>query len=106
MDRPYLPSEVSCNLGRDWPDARGIWQNSDRTLGAFLNRKDHIILSLVEPGSNFKASFSKFYKFVKQVSIFFFSKYSCKNALKRFDFFWNKSLNISSRRRLGHRNGR
>lgn len=67
MDRPYLPSEVSSNIGRDWPDARGIWQNSDKTLNAFLNRKDHILLSVTDPGSNFKASFTKFYQFVKRV---------------------------------------
>lgn len=66
MDRPYLPSEVSCNLGRDWPDSRGIWQNNDRSLVAFLNRRDHIILSLINSGADFKSSFVKFFEFVSR----------------------------------------
>lgn len=69
MDRPFKLSELSCNLGRDWPDARGIWQSYDQSFGAFLNRNDHIVLSAINFGSNLKNLFINFYKFVHKVCI-------------------------------------
>lgn len=67
MDRPYYPSETSANLPRDWPDARGIWVNQDKTLVAHLNRKDHMLLSVISNENDFKAVFSKFVDYIKEV---------------------------------------
>lgn len=69
MERPFMPTELSANLGRDWPDARGIWLNDDKTLVAHLNRKDHVILSVIDKSHDLKASFTKFAEFVHKVKI-------------------------------------
>ncbi|RNA32448.1 creatine kinase S- mitochondrial [Brachionus plicatilis] len=66
MNRPYHPNDLSANLGKDWPDARGIWLNHDRTLAAFVNRRDHVVLSLMDRSSDLGASFTKFVDFVKK----------------------------------------
>ena len=70
MDRPNSPYDISCRLGRDWPDARGIWQSNDLSIGAFINGRDHIVLSAIDFKPNLKSLFVKFYKFVQQVNIF------------------------------------
>ena len=65
MTRPYNPIDLSANIGRDWPDARGIWLNEDRSLAAFINRKDHVVLTVIDKSSDLKSSFTKFQEFVK-----------------------------------------
>jgi hypothetical protein len=67
MDRPYSPIDISSNIGRDWPDARGVWLNDDKTLNALINRRDHIALSVLDKGTNLKASLAKLFHFVQQV---------------------------------------
>ena len=66
-ERPFLPTETSCNFSRDWPDARGIWLSIDKTLGAYVNRKDHVLLSVTEETNDFQKCISKFFAFVQQV---------------------------------------
>ena len=78
MERPFFPTETSANLGKDWPDSRGIWINEDKSLYAYINRKDHILISLVENNSNLKNSFAKFANFVKEVIEFLVYFYFCK----------------------------
>lgn len=67
IDRPNSPEDISCGISRDWPDARGIWQSSDQKISAFLNGKDHIVLSTTHSGSNLIDIFTKFFRFVEQV---------------------------------------
>jgi creatine kinase len=67
MDRPFLPNEVSANLARDWPDARGIWYNEDKSLGLYVNRNDHMLLCVTEKATDLKNSFKKLVDFVKRV---------------------------------------
>ena len=68
MERPFLPEEVSANLARDWPDARGIWLSNDSSLAAFINRRDHIVLSAIEKTNDFKQVFDKFTQFINKVN--------------------------------------
>lgn len=65
MNRPYHPNDLAANLGRDWPDARGIWLNEDRTLAAFVNKRDHVVLSVMDKSNDLEASFRKLVDFVK-----------------------------------------
>ncbi|CAF0923555.1 unnamed protein product [Brachionus calyciflorus] len=64
MPRPYHPIELSCNLGRDWPDSRGIWIDENRTLAAYLNRRDHVVLAVTDKSCDLKSTFTKFVDFV------------------------------------------
>jgi protein-arginine kinase len=67
MERPFYPQETSANLSRDWPDARGVWVSQDKSISAQVNRKDHLLVSVVDSGNDLKATFTKFADFVKEV---------------------------------------
>lgn len=67
MDKPFAPTELSANLARDWPDARGIWLSEDKKLAAYVNRKDHALLLSVVDNGDFKSAFEKFAEFIKNV---------------------------------------
>lgn len=84
MNRPYHPNDLSANLGRDWPDARGIWLNEDRTLAAFVNRRDHVVLSVMDKSSDLGTSFSKFVDFVK--------KFENQIVAQKWRLMYNKHL--------------
>ena len=62
-----MPTETSCNFARDWPDARGIWLSIDKTIGAYINRKDHVLLSITAHTNDFQKTITKFFTFVQQV---------------------------------------
>jgi creatine kinase len=67
MERPYYPTEVSANLGKDWPDARGMWLSDDMTIAAYLNGRDHLQVNILDKSSNFKESFKKFSEFLRRI---------------------------------------
>ena len=67
MERPFFPDEVSANLGRDWPDARGIWLNDSKDLFAQVNNKDHLLVGVLADGGDVQAAFAKFANLVKTV---------------------------------------
>lgn len=67
MDRPFKPEEISANLSRDWPDARGLWVNNDGSLAAFVNKKDHVLISSCEKNNDLQAAFANLYKLTKKL---------------------------------------
>jgi creatine kinase len=67
MERPFYPTDVSANLARDWPDARGFWLSNDQTIAAYVNGKDHLLISILEKNGNLKESFKKFTQFMNEV---------------------------------------
>ncbi|XP_055333748.1 creatine kinase B-type-like [Paramacrobiotus metropolitanus] len=57
------PSSYYCtsSIGRDWPDARGIFYNYDKNLFVFVNEcEDQMKLIAVQPGGNMKETFERF----------------------------------------------
>jgi hypothetical protein len=42
--KPQTMSWLSSGVARDWPDARAIFVNDDRTVYAWINQKDHLRL--------------------------------------------------------------
>jgi hypothetical protein len=54
FDSPDLPMIVH-GLGRDWPDARGFFFNSNKSLIAWVNEEDHLKLISFAPGADFQA---------------------------------------------------
>jgi hypothetical protein len=93
IDRPFLPYEVSANLARDWPDARGMWYNDDKSLSLYVNRNDHMLLCVTEKATNLKNSFQKLADFVKRV-MFDEIIYTLKYRRYVKAFFFNKRLNL------------
>ena len=69
LDRPFSSTDLSANFARDWPDSRGIWLNGNKTLAAYVNRKDHVLLSIMVQDSDLKKTFETFAQFVKDVSL-------------------------------------
>lgn len=67
MERPYMPEEVSANLAREWPDARGLWINYDGTLAVFVNEKDHAAIASIEKTNDLRYVFDQVYTFTKRL---------------------------------------
>ena len=68
MERPYYPTDVSANLARDWPDARGFWLADDHRLAVYVNGKDHLQICSMEKTGDFKENFKTFSEFIKRVN--------------------------------------
>ncbi|KAJ1419581.1 ATP:guanido phosphotransferase [Ochromonadaceae sp. CCMP2298] len=55
------PSNVlaNCGAGRDWPDARGIFHNQDKTFLVWVNEEDHMRCISMQDGGNVKQVFQR-----------------------------------------------
>jgi protein-arginine kinase len=69
MDRPSYPTDISSRFERDWPDARGLWLSDDKSLVAHVNRRDHILLSVVVKDGEIGKAFGRLVDYVKEVTI-------------------------------------
>jgi creatine kinase len=51
---------ANCGAGRDWPDARGIFHNKDKTFLVWVNEEDHMRCISMQNGGNVKEVFGRF----------------------------------------------
>ncbi|KFR00982.1 hypothetical protein N306_12645, partial [Opisthocomus hoazin] len=51
---------------RDWPDARGIWHNNEKTFLIWINEEDHTRIISMEKGGNMKRVFERFCRGLKE----------------------------------------
>merc|ERR1712121_293755 len=42
FDKPVSPLLTCAGMARDWPDARGIWHNDNKTFLVWVNEEDHL----------------------------------------------------------------
>ena len=49
----------SCGLERDWPEARGIYHNNDKTFLVWVNEEDQLRIISMQKGSNIKQVFQR-----------------------------------------------
>ncbi|NWS07593.1 KCRM kinase, partial [Motacilla alba] len=42
FDKPVSPLLLASGMARDWPDARGIWHNDNKTFLVWVNEEDHL----------------------------------------------------------------
>ena len=42
FDKPVSPLLTCAGMARDWPDARGIWHNDQKTFLVWVNEEDHL----------------------------------------------------------------
>ena len=47
----------SCGLERDWPEARGIFHNNNKTFLVWVNEEDQLRIISMQAGSNIKEVF-------------------------------------------------
>jgi creatine kinase len=51
---------VNSGAVRDWPDARGIWHNIEKTFLIWINEEDQCRIISMQHGGNLKATFERF----------------------------------------------
>jgi len=51
---------ISGGFGRDWPDCRGIYLNTNKTFLVWVNEEDHMRIISMQKGADFVAVFKRF----------------------------------------------
>uniref|UniRef100_A0A669E3R0 Creatine kinase S-type, mitochondrial n=1 Tax=Oreochromis niloticus TaxID=8128 RepID=A0A669E3R0_ORENI len=84
FDKPVSPLLTCAFMARDWPDARGIWHNNDKTFLIWVNEEDHTRVISMEKGGNMKRVFERFCNGLKQVEHLI--------QERGWEFMWNERL--------------
>uniref|UniRef100_A0A8C0RA09 Creatine kinase B-type n=2 Tax=Canis lupus familiaris TaxID=9615 RepID=A0A8C0RA09_CANLF len=67
FDKPVSPLLLASGMARDWPDARGIWHNDNKTFLVWINEEDHLRVISMQKGGNMKEVFTRFCNGLTQV---------------------------------------
>jgi len=67
FQEPDEPMLLSWRMERDWPHARGIYHNEDKTALVWVNEEDHLRIISMQKGHNIRAVFDRFGNLVKAV---------------------------------------
>jgi len=67
FQEPDEPMLLSWRMERDWPHARGIYHNNDKTALVWVNEEDHLRIISMEQGHNIRAVFDRFATLVRAV---------------------------------------
>eukprot|EP00928_Gymnodinium_smaydae_P063711 TRINITY_DN47209_c0_g1_i1.p1 TRINITY_DN47209_c0_g1~~TRINITY_DN47209_c0_g1_i1.p1 ORF type:complete len:419 (-),score=95.41 TRINITY_DN47209_c0_g1_i1:237-1493(-) len=67
FQEPDEPMLLSWRMERDWPHARGIYHNEDKTALVWVNEEDHLRIISMEKGPNIRAVFDRFAGLVNAV---------------------------------------
>ncbi|NXC43194.1 KCRB kinase, partial [Penelope pileata] len=84
FDKPVSPLLLASGMARDWPDARGIWHNDNKTFLVWVNEEDHLRVISMQKGGNMKEVFTRFCTGLTQIENLFKSK--------NHEFMWNPHL--------------
>nr|KAF6269922.1 creatine kinase B [Myotis myotis] len=84
FDKPVSPLLLASGMARDWPDARGIWHNDNKTFLVWINEEDHLRVISMQKGGNMKEVFTRFCNGLTQIEGLFKSK--------NYEFMWNPHL--------------
>jgi len=58
---------VNSGAVRDWPDARGIWHNLEKTFLIWINEEDQVRVISMQSGGDLKATFARFGRGLKEI---------------------------------------
>merc|ERR1711904_635623 len=67
FQEPDEPMLLSWRMERDWPQARGIYHNDEKTALVWVNEEDHLRIISMQKGYNIRAVFDRFAKLVEAV---------------------------------------
>uniref|UniRef100_A0A8P0TRC1 Creatine kinase M-type n=1 Tax=Canis lupus familiaris TaxID=9615 RepID=A0A8P0TRC1_CANLF len=84
FDKPVSPLLLASGMARDWPDARGIWHNDNKTFLVWVNEEDHLRVISMQKGGNMKEVFRRFCVGLQKIEEIF------KKA--GHPFMWNEHL--------------
>uniref|UniRef100_A0A8C0GKW0 Creatine kinase M-type n=1 Tax=Chelonoidis abingdonii TaxID=106734 RepID=A0A8C0GKW0_CHEAB len=69
FDKPVSPLLLASGMARDWPDARGIWHNDNKSFLVWVNEEDHLRVISMEKGGNMKEVFRRFCVGLQKVTL-------------------------------------
>ena len=78
FDKPVSPLLTCAGMARDWPQARGIWHNDEKSFLVWVNEEDHARVISMEKGGNMRKVFKRFCDGLNKVET------SIKSAGKEF----------------------
>ncbi|NWR01587.1 KCRB kinase, partial [Paradoxornis webbianus] len=84
FDKPVSPLLLASGMARDWPDARGIWHNDNKTFLVWINEEDHLRVISMQKGGNMKEVFTRFCTGLTKIESLF--------KAKNYEFMWNPHL--------------
>ncbi|NWV70686.1 KCRB kinase, partial [Malurus elegans] len=84
FDKPVSPLLLASGMARDWPDARGIWHNDNKTFLVWINEEDHLRVISMQKGGNMKEVFTRFCTGLTKIESLF--------KAKNYEFMWNEHL--------------
>uniref|UniRef100_A0A665X5J4 creatine kinase n=1 Tax=Echeneis naucrates TaxID=173247 RepID=A0A665X5J4_ECHNA len=84
FDKPVSPLLLASGMARDWPDARGIWHNDNKTFLVWVNEEDHLRVISMQKGGNMKEVFSRFCDGLTKIETLF--------KERGHVFMWNEHL--------------
>ncbi|XP_041092311.1 creatine kinase M-type [Polyodon spathula] len=84
FDKPVSPLLLASGMARDWPDARGIWHNVNKTFLVWVNEEDHLRVISMEKGGNMKEVFRRFCVGLQKIEAVF--------KKHNHGFMWNEHL--------------
>ncbi|XP_065148038.1 creatine kinase U-type, mitochondrial-like [Paramisgurnus dabryanus] len=84
FNKPVSPLMTCAGMARDWPDARGIWHNNEKTFLVWINEEDHTRVISMEKGGNMKRVFERFCRGLQEVEKLI--------QEKGWKFMWNERL--------------
>merc|ERR1711904_32801 len=67
FQEPDEPMLLSWRMERDWPHARGIYHNEEKSALVWVNEEDHLRIISMEKGKDIRAVFDRFGGLVKAV---------------------------------------
>lgn len=67
FQEPDEPMLLSWRMERDWPHARGIYHNDDKSALVWVNEEDHLRIISMQKGKNIREVFDRFANMVKAV---------------------------------------
>ena len=63
---PETVAQYSAGVGRDWPDARGVWFNETKTFIVWVNEQDHVRVMSMQAGGDIPVTFERFCRGMKE----------------------------------------
>lgn len=84
FDKPVSPLLTCAGMARDWPDARGIWHNDEKTFLVWINEEDHTRVISMQKGGDIGAVFKRFCEGLTKV----------EDAMKKngMQYMWSEHL--------------
>merc|ERR1712151_69799 len=76
---PDEPMLLSWRMERDWPHARGIYHNDQKSALVWVNEEDHLRIISMEKGYNIRAVFDRFANLVRAVEA------ACKDVGRKLE---------------------